>query len=111
MGSWMEKFERKEDEKRQRELNEILEEAIEEYDDYNKVTNVDINKKIKKIEKVIEAYKSLIIEAFNFDAKDFEQKQQELSTLRYKIMQQKHDNEKEAKSWQEYKKEEIDKER
>lgn len=111
MGSWMEKFERKEDEKRERELNEILEEAIEEYDDYNMVTNLDINKKIKKLEKVIEAYKSLMIEAFNFNAKDLEEKQKELSTLRYELMQEKHNKGKDSESWEEYKKEEIDTER
>lgn len=111
MGSWMEKFERKEDEKRQRELNEILEEVIKEYDDYNMITNIDINKKIKKLEKVIEAYKSLIIEAFDFNTKDFEQKQKELSTLKYELMQEKHNKGKDAESWEEYKKEEIDKER
>lgn len=111
MGSWMEKFERKEDEKRERELNEILEEAIEEYDDYNMVTNVDINKKIKKIEKVVEAYRSLMIEAFNFNAKDLEEKQKELSTLKYELMQEKHNKGKDSEFWGEYKKEEIDTER
>lgn len=50
-------------------------------------TKVDINKKIKKIEKVVEAYKRLMIEAFNFNEKDFEQKQKELSALRYELMQ------------------------
>lgn len=111
MGSWMEKFERKEDEKRERELNEILEEAIEEYDDYNMAKNIDINKKIKKIEKIIEAYKRLIIESFDFNEKDFEQKQKELSTLRYELMQKRYNEGKEAESWEEYKKEEIDTER
>lgn len=111
MGSWMEKFERKEDTKRERELNEKLEEAIEEYDEYNKATKVDINKKIKKIEKVVEAYKRLMIEAFNFNEKDFEQKQKELSALRYELMQKRHNEGKDAESWEEYKQEEIDKER
>ncbi len=108
MGSWMQKFERKEDEKRERELNEILEQTIEEYYECNIAKQIDINKKIKKLENVIEAYISLRLEAFKYDENDFMQKQKELSNLRYELMQKNHNENKDSKSWKDYKKEEME---
>lgn len=108
MGSWMQKFERIEDEKREKELNEILEEKIGEYDDYNRVRKIDINKKIRKLEDVIEAYKSLIIEAYKYNEKDFQEKQKELSTLKYELLQKMNNEGKDSKSWEDYKREEME---
>lgn len=106
MGSWMEKYERREDAKREKMLNDILERYIEDYDKCNTSIDIDKSEKIRKLEAVIEAYKSLIIEAYNYDEEDFKNKEQELSRLKYEVMQEKYNESEESQSWEEYRREE-----
>lgn len=105
MNNWMEKYERKKDEARERELNVKLESLLELLD------KVYINKdRVKIIEKILKIYEALRIEACDYDKNDYNEKKKEFLDIRYKIMKEKYMEDKESQSWNEYRDEELEKE-
>lgn len=105
MNNWMEKYERKKDEARERELNAKLESLLELLD------KVYINKdRVKIIEKILRIYEALRIDACDYDKNDYNKKKKELLDIRYKIMKEKYMEDKESQSWNEYRDEELEKE-
>ena len=86
MENWFEKYERKKDEKREKELNYLLNELLLQYD-----TARNNKELIKILEKIIEIYDTM---------------KTELANLRYEKLQEEHRNSDEFQSWNEYREEE-----
>ena len=99
--NWMENFDRRNDEARERMLNNQLKDSLEILDELK-----DEQKRMKILEKIVEIYATLKTEACDIDEKDYLSKQKELVNLRYKKMQEKHKQETESQSWQEFQEEE-----
>lgn len=105
MDNWMEKYERKNDEKRERELNLRLGKLLNLLDEAYRV-----NDRIKLLKEIIEVYDELRIEAFDYDEKDFSDRKIELSKIRYKLMEKNHKEDKDSQSWNDYRVEELEEE-
>ena len=105
MNNWMEKFEKSKDEIRETELNTKLEKLLTLLDEA-----YDSKDRMKVIEKIIDVYNELKIDACDYDEKDFVAKKKELAEFRYTIMKKNYMEEKESESWNEYKKEELEEE-
>ena len=73
MGNWMEKYERKKDEEREKELNLKLLFLLDTLDEV--YTDKD---RIKIIEKILNIYENLRIEACDYDKNDYISKKKEL---------------------------------
>ena len=101
MENWFEKYERKKEEARERELNYLLNELLEQYDRAK-----DIKETIKILEKIIEIYETMKIELLEYDTKDYLDKKKQLANLRYEKLQEEHRNSDEFQSWNEYREEE-----
>lgn len=101
MENWFEKFEKNNDERREKEINYLLEELLKKYENIE-----DESQKIKILEKIIEFYETLKIELFEYDANDYLKKKKELKILQYKKMEEKHKKSSDFSSWEEYKEEE-----
>lgn len=105
MNNWMQKYEQRKDEQREKEQNRELVRLLRTLD------NVHTNKeKAKNIEQIIEIYEELKINACEYDNEDYILKRKELKKIRYKLMEEEHKEEKETQSWKEYKEEELEKE-
>ena len=101
----MEKYERKKDEARERELNCKLESLL------NLLDEVYRNKdRVKIIEKILRIYDELRIEACDYDENDYNAKKKELLDIRYQIMKEQYMEDKESESWNEYRNEELEEE-
>ena len=103
MNNWMEKYERKKDEERERELNRLLESLLDLLDEVYKDKD-----RIKIIERILRIYDELRMEACDYNEIDYKAKKKELLDIRYRIMKQKYMEDKESESWNEYKKEELE---
>ena len=101
----MEKYERSNDEKRERELNFRLRELLSLLDEAYRVGD-----RVKLLKEIVEVYDELRIEAFDYDEKDFEARKSELGKIRYELMEERHKMDKDSQSWNEYKSEELDEE-
>ena len=101
MENWFEKYERKKDEKREKELNYLLNELLLQYD-----TARNNKELIKILEKIIEIYDTMKTELLEYDAKDYLDKKKQLANLRYEKLQEEHRNSDEFQSWNEYREEE-----
>lgn len=107
MENWMEKFERKKDEQRERELNVKLDKLLDLLDEIQ--TN---NDRIRVLDKIINVYEELRVEAYDYDKKDYIRKKDELAKIRYRIKKEEYMETLESKSWNEYRDEEgIEEER
>lgn len=107
MENWMEKFERKKDEQGERELNVKLDKLLDLLDEIQ--TNKD---RIRVLDKIINVYEELRVEAYDYDEKDYIRKKDELAKIRYRIKKEEYMETLESKSWNEYRDEEgIEEER
>lgn len=106
MENWFEKIEQNNDERRERELNYLLEGLLSKYERMENENIENENQKIKVLDKIIEIYHTLKVELFEYDANDYLEKKKMLEDLRYKKMQKDHQNSSDFKSWEEYKEEE-----
>lgn len=105
MDNWMQKYEQMKDEKIEKEQNRKLEQL------FKLLENAHTNKeKAKIIEEIIKIYEELKINACEYNNEDYILKRKELKQIRYEIMGEKYQEEKETKSWNEYKEEELKKE-
>lgn len=105
MGNWMEKYERRNDEKRERELNARLENLLVSLDE-----SFDNKARVKILKEIVEVYDELRIDACDYDQRDFEAKKCELDRLRYEIMEKAHMEDKDSQSWNDYRSEELEEE-
>ena len=101
MESWFERYERRNDEARERELNYLLNELLMQYDRVRNDKDA-----IKILEKIITIYKTMKTELIEYDAKDYLDKEKQLANLRYKQLQEQHRASKDFESWDEYRQEE-----
>lgn len=102
MENWMQKFEKRKDDSREKELNQILKELLIEL-----ARSEDELERIIILEKIVCIYDTLKLELFDYDDKDYLDKKKELAFLRYKKMQREHRYNDESKSWNEYQEEEM----
>lgn len=86
--SWMEEYDRKDDERRERYLNDRLEYCLERWEDVLKNSHYDRKAEIRALKDVIEAYKNLKIEAFDYNEEDFNKKEAKLCILQSKEMEE-----------------------
>ena len=105
MNNWMEKYERKKDETRERILNTKLEQLLNLLDETYKKQD-----RVKVIEKIVEVYDKLRIDACDYDINDYRAKKEELLQIKYEIMKEDYMESKESQSWNDYKKEELEEE-
>lgn len=103
MENWFEKFERKQDEKRETELNSKLNRMIEEFENR---TNLNSAEEIRLVKEITQLYHQLMIEVFPYDEDDYLKKKQELKILQARLEKQKYREEKESKSWEDFEQEE-----
>ena len=105
MGNWMEKYERRNDEKRERDLNARLSRLLDRLGEcfYNR-------DRVKILKEIVEVYDELRVDACDYDEKDFEAKKCELDRVRYEIMEKAHMEDKDSQSWNDYKSEELEEE-
>ncbi len=101
----MEKYERRNDEKRERELNARLENLLVSLDE-----SFDNKARVKILKEIVEVYDELRIDACDYDQRDFEAKKCELDRLRYEIMEKAHMEDKDSQSWNDYRSEELEEE-
>lgn len=97
----MERFEKDKDERWERELNLRLEKLLDLLDD-----NSECKQRAKLIEKILEVYDELRVEACEYDEVDYKAKKEELVRIRYEIMQKRYNEDIESKSWNEFRDEE-----
>ena len=81
MKNWMEKYEEKQDELRQTELNSKLEELYKYLEDVE-----DIQKRYNILKKIAEIYEKLKIESLEYDMQEYAEVKKEISKLKYKIL-------------------------
>ena len=105
MKNWMEKYEEKQDELRQTELNSKLEELYKYLEDVE-----DIQKRYNILKKIAEIYEKLKIESLEYDMQEYAEVKKEISKLKYKILEISYKNSEESQSWEELKKEELEEE-
>ncbi len=105
MKNWMEKYEEKQDELRQTELNSKLEELYKYLEDVE-----DIQKRYNILKKIAEIYEKLKIESLEYDMQEYAEVKKEISKLKYKILEINYKNSEESQSWEELKKEELEEE-
>lgn len=101
MKNWAEKYEKKQDDLRENELNYQLKKLLELVDETYK--NNDM---IKVLTAIIEKYDELKREACDYDEKDYIAKKKQLAEIRYIVLKQQHEESIEAQSWKEYRDEE-----
>lgn len=105
MDNWLEKYEQKKEEKIEKRMNEELRELL------NSLENIYTDKKRAKIiERIIQIYEELKINASEYDEKDYAKKKKESIQIKYRLMEQEHQDEKETQSWKEYREEETKRE-
>lgn len=105
MDNWLEKYEQKKEEQIEKRMNEELRELL------NSLENTYTDKKRAKIiERIIQIYEELKINASEYDEKDYAKKKKESIQIKYRLMEQEHQDEKETQSWKEYKEEETKRE-
>lgn len=105
MKNWMEKYEEKQDELRQTELNSKLEELYKYLEDVE-----DIQKRYNILKKIAEIYEKLKIESLEYAMQEYAEVKKEISKLKYKILEINYKNSEESQSWEELKKEELEEE-
>ena len=109
MENWMEKYERGKDEQIERNLNTKLEKLLNLLDEaYND------KERARVLEEIIKVYRELEFNIFEYDKRDYIDKEKQLAEIRYKIKRQEHIESIESQSWNDYEKEEMmedDKER
>lgn len=105
----MEKYERGKDEQIERNLNTKLEKLLNLLDEaYND------KERARVLEEIIKVYRELEFNIFEYDKRDYIDKEKQLAEIRYKIKRQEHIESIESQSWNDYEKEEMmedDKER
>ena len=101
--NWIEKYEDKQEEKREKELNNKLDKLLQQLDE----TYVDNDRK-KILQEILLITDSMIKEYFDYDKQLELSIKEELEEIRLNEMNKNHNNEKEAASWEEFKKEEND---
>lgn len=105
----MEKYERGKDEQIERNLNTKLEKLLNLLDEaYND------EERARVLEEIIKVYRKLEFNIFEYDKRDYIDKEKQLAEIRYKIKRQEHIESIESQSWNDYEKEEMmedDKER
>lgn len=97
----MQKYEKEEDSKRQRQLRDQLEKCLKKYEE-EPIQKVSI----ELVEKIVKIYKDLGREGFEYDQKDCLAKKKLLAEMRYEKMQKDHMDSREAESWKDFEKEE-----
>lgn len=105
MNNWMEKYEKRKDEIREKQLKCKLEKLLNLLDEQCKIEN-----KEKVIKEILDVYDELKIELCEYDENDYKAKKKQLEQIRYEIMRLKHIEDKESQSWNDYKKEELEEE-
>ena len=109
MENWMEKYERGKDEQIERNLNTKLEKLLNLLDEAH-----NDKERARVLEEIIKVYRELEFNIFEYDKRDYIDKEKQLAEIRYKIKRQEHIESIESQSWNDYEKEEMmedDKER
>lgn len=101
--NWIEKYEDKQEEKREKELKNRLDMLLQELDEIS--DQLDRKKILKEILFITDC---MIKEYFDYDKQLEFSIKEELEEIRLNEMNKNHNNEKEAASWEEFKKEEND---
>ena len=102
--NWAEEYENKQEELRERNLNNRVSSLIEKIDNMK-----DTKEMIAKLEEAVKTFKNLYNEGFEYNKEDEAYVNKKLSELKYKELEEKHKAEGgEHDSWAEYKKEEED---
>ena len=102
MENWMEKYERGKDEQIERNLNTKLEKLLNLLDEaYND------EERARVLEEIIKVYRKLEFNIFEYDKRDYIDKEKQLAEIRYKIKRQEHIESIESQSWNDYEKEEM----
>lgn len=97
----MEKYERGKDEQIERNLNTKLEKLLNLLDEaYND------EERARVLEEIIKVYRKLEFNIFEYDKRDYIDKEKQLAEIRYKIKRQEHIESIESQSWNDYEKEE-----
>lgn len=105
----MEKYERGKDEQIERNLNTKLEKLLNLLDEAH-----NDKERARVLEEIIKVYRELEFNIFEYDKRDYIDKEKQLAEIRYKIKRQEHIESIESQSWNDYEKEEMmedDKER
>lgn len=98
----MEKYERGKDEQIERNLNTKLEKLLNLLDEaYND------EERARVLEEIIKVYRKLEFNIFEYDKRDYIDKEKQLAEIRYKIKRQEHIESIESQSWNDYEKEEM----
>ena len=105
MNNWMENFEKREDEQKEKVLNRQLEKLLDLLDEAYKRED-----RIRVLEKIIQIYEELKKQLYDYNFKDYIAKKSELANIRLQIKKEEYMNSEESQSWNEYKKEEFEKE-
>lgn len=84
----MEEYDRKNDKRRERYLNDRLEYCLERWENVLTKSYYDRREEITALKDVIEAYKNLKIEAFDYNKEDFNKKEAKLRMLQAKEMEE-----------------------
>lgn len=105
MNNWMQKYEIEKEELREKNLNYELDKLLDSLDEQHKFED-----RIKTIEKILNIYHELKMNACDYDERDYIAKRKQLQQERYEIMKLKYMEDKESQSWNDYKKEELEEE-
>ncbi len=104
---WMNKWESNEDERWEKSLKEEIEQYIDKFDiikasskpiDYIELKNL--------IEKIVDKYHIMKVHSMEYDEEQYNYFLKELEMVKYKLLEEKHNNDKDTKSWEEYREEE-----
>ena len=102
-GDWMSKWERDEDERWEKNLKEEIEQYIEMFDNIKGSVNPVDNLELKKVlEKIVDKYHIMKVHSMEYDEKQYNYFLKELEIVKYKLLEENHKNDKDAKSWEEY---------
>ena len=99
--NWMERFEKSEDEKRERMLKNKLNRNLQLLQDAK-----DNAERIILLEMIVNLYGTLKTEAFDIDEEDYKHKKEELISIKYKVLENIYKQSQDYQSWEEYRKEE-----
>lgn len=85
--NWMQEYERKKDKRREKFLNNVLEKALNDWENIIYISRKGEFDEIPFLERIVIAYEDLKREAIDCDDKDYEKKKRRLECLKYKKME------------------------
>ena len=102
MSNWMDEKERRQDEARENQINKDLNSLINQYEN---TSNMSEKQELLLLRSIVNLYKTLKSELCEYNKEDYEAKSERLEELEGIIMKQKHDEQEESNSWNEYREE------